>query len=172
MRLFGLILALSALGCQKLDRFDTTDGQAYCGSVVGAQFILTPPSEGGFQRTLLMRAEIDTNLLNTTPAWITTDDAKDGPCEPQPTFDEAPVRVTPEILEDSMSLMTFEDGRDHNLIGWAQSTCRGPMLTIVTLLETDEVEVRLLKPAPIPTVDGERDAFALFALKRAADCGF
>jgi hypothetical protein len=160
--------------CQSLARFDTQNGAAYCGSIVGAQFIRTPmESDVGFQRDLRLRLEIDTDHLTTVPGKITTDDAADGPCLPQATFEKANLRVTPEVVHDTLSTMTFEDGQVQNIVAWVDSTCRGPMLAIVSLVKNDHVDVRLLKPATGPPDTAKRDSFALFSLDRLENgCGF
>src|SRR5262245_57582772 len=70
-------------GCRTLDRFDTKDGDAYCGSIVNAGFVrdgFTPkPSE------LRMRVQIDTDNLQTAPGTLTTND--DDPNDPNPPDD-------------------------------------------------------------------------------------
>jgi hypothetical protein len=180
MRCFSTSAALAccALGCQSLDRFDTTKGGAYCGHIESSQFIWTPPApapappdEGGFDRRLRLKLELDTAHLNTVPGFLTTDDGDLGPCTPNKTFDRSSLRVTSEVVHDSLSLMTFEDGQVHNIISWVDSTCRGKMLAVVSLYSPDRVEVRLLKPAP-SNATSPGDAFALFPLTRADNgCG-
>lgn len=175
------ILAGLLFGCQSIDRFDTKNGSAYCGSIESSQFIWTPPApidsppdEGGFDRRLRLKLTLDTSLLDSTPGTITSDDSDVGPCHPtgHATFESAPLVVTPEVTRDSLSLMTFEDGQVHNVIAWVESTCRGRMLAVISLHNTDRVEVRLLKPAPNNSAS-PRDAFALFPLdRREAGCGF
>ncbi len=163
----------SLLGCQTIQQFDTTNGAAYCGSVVGGQFILTPDTEGGFAHDLRMRVEIDTANLTTVPGHLTTDDVA-GPCAPQPTFSHAALRVTKEMVPDSISTMSFEDGQVHNILAWVDSTCRGTMYSVTSLYKNDHVEVRLMKPAGA-AVNGvpQGDAFALFSLDRNDDgCGY
>jgi hypothetical protein len=168
----SVALAVCQLGCQSLDRFDTKDGAAYCGAIESSQFVWTIESEGGFSRLLRLKLELDTAALDTSPGKITTDDAADGPCKPSATFDHAALRVTPEVVRDSLSLMTFDDGQVHNVIAWVGSSCRGSMLSVVSLYKTDRVDVRILKPVT-PNATGERDAFALFPLdRREAGCGF
>jgi len=183
---FSTTLAVAVLGsgCQSLDRFDTKDGAAYCGAIESSQFIWTPPAptssppaEGGFDRRLRLKLEIDTTGLDTPsaahpPGKITSDDTDLGPCAPSSTFEAAALRVTPEVARDSLSLMTFEEGQVHNIIAWVDSKCRGTMLAIVSLYNSDRVDVRLLKPAPTGATD-RRDAFALFPLdRREGGCGF
>ena len=186
-------LAGFLFGCQSLDRFDTKQGAAYCGAIESSQFIWTPPApneppacttslpeEGGFDRRLRMRLELDTSALQTAapahpPARITTDDTDLCPCAPEATFQAAPLRVMSEVSRDSLSLMTFEDGQVRNIMGWVDSTCRGSMLAIVSLYNTDRVDVRILKAAPGSATGAtdHRDAFALFPLDRKdTGCGF
>ncbi|MBM4364312.1 MAG: hypothetical protein FJ104_16655 [Deltaproteobacteria bacterium] len=170
-RLFAAV-ALPTLGCESLGAFDTSGEAAYCGRSVDARFVRTPPAEGGFER-IRLRAELDPGALTTTPARLTTDDAADGPCAPLATLADAPVEVTPELVHDSLSLMTFEDGQAANVLGWVSSTCRGRMLAVVSLYAGgDRVDVRLLRPKD-PSVEGDRDAFVRFLLDRSrSGCGY
>src|SRR5258706_11075302 len=80
----GIALALSTLstiaiaygsaGCRTLDRFDTKDGEAYCGNMVrGGDF------RDGFVATntgpkLRLRVRIDTDNLTTAPGTLTSND--------------------------------------------------------------------------------------------------
>jgi len=179
--LLSCAFAGALFGCQNLDKFDTPNGAAYCGSIASAQFIRTVTSEGGFQRDLRLSLVLDTNHLTTVPGYITTDDKGEGdggdpeehPCGAHATFEHAKLEVTQEVVSDSLSMMTFEEGQVQNVIAWTRSTCRGPMLAIVSLLKNDHVDVRLLKPRAEKPSPGERDAFAFFPLSRSASgCGF
>lgn len=166
-----------SVGCNRLDRFDTSDDDAaYCGSIVSAQFVRTTASEGGFQRELRARLTIDTDFLTSTPARLSTDDAADGPCSPRATFENAVLRATPEVVHDPLSTLMFGESQEHNILGWAESVCRGPMFAVVSLLKSNDVELRLLKPVdpadPVASA-APRSAFALFKLqRRQGDCGF
>lgn len=158
------------LGCQKLDRFDTQGEAAYCGSIVSAQFIRTSETDGGFERNLRLHLELDADALTTAPGTLTSDDSETGPCTPMRTFETSPLVPTTEIYHDGLSMMNFDEGQEYNFFAWVGSTCRGPMLSIVSLLKNDEVEVRLLKP---PETQGAKPAFALFQLqRRSGGCGF
>lgn len=165
------VLCLCA-GCRDVDRFDTTGDDAFCGSIVDAQFVRTTTQEGGFERALRMRLEIDVEALTTVPGTVTTDDAADGPCSPLPTFDGAPLLATPEVQHDPISMLSLGESHEENLVTWVESTCRGPMLAVVSLLTSGDVEVRLLKPPEIGQ-DVARPGFALFELsRRREECGF
>src|SRR5260221_2314861 len=167
----ALVLAL-APACQSLDRFDTKKGAAYCGRLVDSQFVWTPDTQGGFDRQLRLRLQIDTSLLTTIPGKITSDDPK-GPCTPSPTFDRALLRVTPEIVGDALSTMTFADGQVHSIVAWVDSSCRGKVLAIVSLYKDNHVDVRLLRPGSESNDPEDRDAFALFSLERYENgCGY
>jgi len=159
-----------AVGCQSLDRFDTKGKAAYCGQVVDSKFVLTPTSEGGFDRQLRLKLQLDTSQLSSRPGSVTTDDADGGPCKGGPTFDDAELVVTTEVQNDPLSALTFEDGQVQNIVAWVESSCRGKMLGVVSLYKSNHVEVRLLKPGTSAT---SRDAFALFRLDRSENgCGF
>ena len=162
--------ALALFGCRDIDRFDTGDGDAYCGSIVTAPFVFE-----GFPVDLRLRLRIDTDRLDSIPGTISTDDAA-GACAPSAMFLEAPLLVTPDLMSDPLSTLEFGDGRDMNLIAWTQSTCQGPMLAVISLMKNDDVELRLLKPPGIPSAPGAEppaSGFALFPLTReSGSCGF
>jgi hypothetical protein len=175
-------IALS-VGCQRLEQYDTKGTAAYCGPIVIGQFVRTPEQFGGFNRDIRLRVEVDMDAATTAPATITSDDALDGPCAPRATFAGAKLRVTPEVVSDPLSTLTFEEGQVHNFIGWVDSTCRGTMMSVLSLYKNDRMEMRFLWPegaaARAAGPDGgvtnnqSRDGFALFTLKRYEQgCGY
>jgi hypothetical protein len=109
---------------------------------------------------------------------IATDDASSGLCSAAHgvLFDEAALRAIPELDHDPLSTLEFGDGRDYNFFAWADSTCQGTMLAVVSLMRNDDIEVRLLKPATLPPPEAQaadRPGFALFTLSRRDEgCGF
>jgi hypothetical protein len=167
--LLALFVPLST-GCRTLDRFDTRDGEAYCGSIVSAAFV-----RESFPVDMRLRMTLDTDHLSSVPGTLTSDDGQDPPCKPEPMLREAPMRVTEAMLHDPLSTFDFGTGRDHNFIAWVDSTCEGPMVAVVSLMRNDDVEVRLLKPSAPPDAGAEREpeGFALFHMTRQKDdCGF
>lgn len=153
----GLLLAS---GCQDLDRFDTGDGSAYCGSIVDASFV-----RQGFAQHTRMELRLDIDRLGTFPGRITTDDANDGACAPEPTFRQARLRTPAKLHADPLSLLSFGESREANLLAWVDSTCDGTYLSVVSLLKNDDVEVRLLRGDAGP--DGEEvGPFGVFHLSR------
>ncbi len=169
----ALPFVVLALSCQNLDRFDTKNGAAYCGAIVSGQFVRTTANAGGFDKALRLQLHLNAGSLSTAPGTITTDDAADGPCAPKATFADAKLRVTKEVVQDALSSLTFEDGQIENVVAWVDSTCRGPMLSVVSLYKDDRVEVRLLRAGDATSGGASEDAFALFPLSRSeTGCSF
>jgi len=198
----GLVLALLGLSaCTSLDRFDTDAGGAYCGPMVGSPAFHEGILPEGVPPTLRLGMTLDVDALRertsraygnaetgarseTRPAdtvivgRFTTDDATDGLCAAGGTvlFDNAPLRAIPELDHDPLSTLEFGEGHDYDFFGWVDSTCQGTMLTVVSLMRNDAIEVRVLKPAAMPSADAQADrrpGFALFNLSRKDEgCGF
>lgn len=165
-------------GCRSIDRFDTDGDQAYCGSLVGAPLFHEGFVPANKPPALALRLTLDTSALTTRPGTITSNDAEQGLCSEsdQPLFAGASLRAIPEILHDTLSQADLGDGHEHDFFAWADSTCQGTMLAIVSLLKNGAVEVRLLKPAADPPPNAGPDqqpGFALFYLERSErGCGF
>lgn len=168
--LCGLAGVLSA-SCKDLTRYDTHAGEAYCGNIVGAEFIRTPERAGGFSQELRVRVTLDTGKLESQPGTISSNDLS-GPCAPEATFVDAALIPIQELSSDPLSQLSFGDGRDFNFLAWVESTCRGPMLAVVSLMNDEVLELRLLK-SPSPTESGPRPGFALFRTRLSSgSCGF
>lgn len=185
------LLGAVTLGCSSLDRFDTSGDAAFCGELVRPgrfQGGLLP--DGVYPPTLSLHLELEPSRLTTRATeqgppephvvvgTITTDDADRGLCKDtgRPLFKGAPLRTIPELDHDQLRLLDFGEGRDHTFMAWVDSTCQGTMLAIVSLMRNDSVEMRLLKPAPLPPPDADpsrRPGFGVFYLHRDEDgCGF
>jgi hypothetical protein len=172
----ALLATVALLGCRDLERFDTADGEAYCGQLVPAPFQTgflpddAEPAEFG------MRLEFDIRGLAHNPGTLSTDDDEQGICAPSPLFDETRMRSVSEAFHDPISALEFGDGRERNVLFWADSSCSGTLLGVLSLMRDDSIEVRLFKPAPEPSLDtpsAERPGFAEFHLtRRRGDCGF
>jgi hypothetical protein len=172
-----MVLAVLVPGCQGLDRFDTKPGESYCGALVSAPVFHAGLVPTGAPPSLRLRLELDTGKLTTAPGMLTSDDAERGLCAPRALFEGAPMRAIPELTHDALSFMEFGEGRDHNYMTWVDSSCQGTMLAVVSLMRDDSVEVRLLKPAPLPGADAgpdSRPGFGLFVLRRRTteSCSF
>ncbi|MDF3066858.1 MAG: hypothetical protein K0R38_2459 [Polyangiaceae bacterium] len=184
-RIFLALFALPALSCRNLDRFDTGEKGAFCGDLVSG-----PSFHDGFVPDLspaLLRVgmTLDTSKLSTysedkatRPAFLTSNDRASGLCAEydQALFENAPLRSIPQVDHDSIASMSFGEGHDTDFFAYVDSTCQGTMLAVVSLLRKGDVELRLFKPAPLPSEDADaahRPGFALFYLhKNEEGCGF
>ncbi len=170
------LLGLATLGCRDLERFDTHGDEAYCGEMVGAPFHEGFLPENANPPVIGMRLTFDIGGLATSPGTVTTDDAEQGPCAPAPLFEETRLRSVREAFHDPVSQLEFGDGRDQNLLVWADSTCQGTLLGVVSLMRDDSIEMRFFKPAGEPddeTPKAERPGFAQWKLSRhRRGCGF
>lgn len=172
----ALALALCSLSCRSLDRFDTTGDPAFCGELVSG-----PSFHDGFiaknqPQQLGLKLELDTRQLGgfadnkaALPGRLTSDDADAGLCADRALFEDAQMRTIPQVYHDSLSTLSFGEGHDEDFFAWVDSSCQGTMLSLVSLLRSGNVEVRLFKPAAF--ADGEvdpdkRSGYALFYLIR------
>jgi hypothetical protein len=170
------------LGCQDLDRFDTAEGEVYCGALVDSEFAHegfvpnTPPVEQleDPEGQIWMEMTFDSTRLSTSPGKISTTDAEHGICAPLPLFDDVSIRMMSEAFHDPISQLEFGSGRDYNALTWLDTTCAGTVVGVLSLMKDDRVEVRLLKPRSAPDAATEavdRPGFALFVLrKRRTEC--
>jgi hypothetical protein len=149
------------VACRDLERFDTGETGAYCGNIVDSDF-----ARSGFSPGLGLRLTLDVDALTVAPGFLSSSDAADGPCSPEPLFEAAALEVTPEIVADPLSLLAFGPNRDHNFVAWARSTCQGSVLAVVSLMHEGSVEVRLLSHTASGPQGG---SFGLFQLQRE-DC--
>jgi hypothetical protein len=162
------LLALWGIGCdQNIDRFDTTQGDAFCGRIVGGPFV-----REGFDRQLQLQLHLDMAQLNTVPGDISTDDSDIGACAPKPLFSSARLRAPKKLESDALSAFTFEDSSLMNLLTWVDSNCDGTYLAVVSLMRDEHVEVRLLRGA-LDERGNEAGPFGVFKLQRAqGSCNF
>jgi hypothetical protein len=163
----GLAVAGPVLGCDDLERFDNSDGSAYCGNVVAADFV-----REGFAHLPRLQLQLDTDSLHDFPGTISSDDARDGACQPRATFEAARLRTSVKLQADPLSQLQFGEQREMNLVTWVDSTCDGTYLAVVSLLRDDGVEVRLMR-SQADEQGREAGPFGLFKLVRHDDeCGF
>jgi hypothetical protein len=150
------ILVVAGLGCRDLERFDTGETGAYCGTIIDGSF-----TRRGFAEGLVLRLTLDIDALATAPGTLTTGDADTGSCSPLPEFDHAPLIVTPEVFADPLSQIEFGSTREHNFVAWVDSTCQGSALAVVSLMHTGDVEVRLLRRGLDRAAPGHLGVFQL-----------
>jgi len=186
VRLLGALGALTVVGCHSLDNFDTKPGYAYCGTIPANPLFQTGFVPDGTPPSLEIALTLDTGKLASQastddagrelslasqPGILSSNDAGTGLCGEQPLFQDAPIRTIPELDHDALSTLTFGEGHEHDFFVWVDSTCLGTMLAVVSLIKNDQVEMRLFKPARLPSPDttpssAEKPGFAVFHLDR------
>jgi hypothetical protein len=153
------VLALAGVtGCRDLSGFSTTDGDRYENAVVDAGFVLA-----GLQPGTTGCLTIDADHLQDVPGAISTSDG---------LFHRTPLRPIPQIWHDPLSTFSFGEGRLKNLMYIATSSAGDDVLVVVSLMQSGDVEVRLLRGAPglpeeagSPPISGG-NLFAVFDLTR------
>jgi hypothetical protein len=153
----GLSAIASTVSCRDLSGFSTVGNSSYQCAVVGAGFVLA-----GIGMNTNMCLTIDTEHLEDAPGAVSTDDG---------TFKQVPLRPIPQIWHDPLSTLSFGEGRLKNLIYVASTTGGDDVFTVISLMQSGNVEVRLLRGAPSVSVDGGPAAtggnvFAVFELSR------
>jgi hypothetical protein len=158
---------LNALGCRDLSGFTTSHGDSYQGSVVAGDFV-----RAGVPAGTRLCLTLDTDHLQDGPGALWTDDGR---------FHAAPFRPIPQIWHDPLSTLSFGDGRLKNLVYVVRATTTfgdgdgDDVLAVVSLMQSGDVEVRLLRGAPpVPGGDGGAsgggaaggNVFAVFDLTR------
>jgi len=168
-RVMRVVVAVAALlgsiaGCRDISGFTTGTGNSYQGSVVAADFVLA-----GVGATTNLCLTIDTDRLQDTPGNLSTDDGR---------FHAVPMRTIPQIWQDPLSTLSFGEGRLKNLVYVATASTPfadgngNDVLVVVSLMQSGEIEVRLLRGAPGAAVDAAPSSggnlFAVFDLQREA----
>jgi len=161
----AVTLAFALQGCKDISRFGTGPGESYCGQIVPGGFV-----RQGFAPGVRLRLHLDTDRLQEGPGDLSTDDG---------LFEDTPLRPIPQLAHDSLSTLNFGEGRVRNLLFAAQPTAGAASYVIISLLENESVEVRVLRgapplegEAPTPTEHGH-ELFGVFPLVRQeGTCGF
>lgn len=156
--------------CRDDSRFSSR-GDRFEGSVVKGSFV-----RSGVAEDVKMCLSLDTDRLQDAPGFITTSDGR---------FRQAPLRPIPQIWHDPLSTLDFGDGRVQNLVYAASPLPNDAgaaetqdVMVILSLMQSDHIEVRLLRGAPQgdagPPPPGTASAlFGVFNLNREkGPCAF
>jgi hypothetical protein len=157
-----LALVAGIFGCKNVSKFTAQNGERYEGQVATGSFVRAGTAEG-----VRMCLTLDGDHLQDAPGTIMTSDGR---------FRGVALRPIPQIWHDPLSTLKFGDGRVQNLVYVMTPTTPGEAdaMVVVSLMESDAVEVRLLRGAP--TVDAGasgNEIFAVFHLERqTGSCAF
>jgi hypothetical protein len=163
----GTGTAAMASGCRDVSRFSSHNDH-FQGSVVKGSFV-----RAGIAEDSRMCLTLDTDHLQDRPGILWTSDGR---------FNQAPLRPIPQIWHDPLSTLSFGAGRIQNLIYVATPASDAgdviDILVIVSLMQSDSVEVRLLRGAPQADAGatGPNGADALFGIfnldREPGSCAF
>ncbi len=167
---FALAVPVFLAACSDLSGFSTA-GDRYQGAIVSADFV-----RAGIGSTTSLCLTLDTNHLQDGPGAVWTSDG---------LFSAVALRPIPQIWHDPLSTLSFGEGRLKNLVYVAAASQpfadgNGPdVFVVVSLMQSGNVEVRLLRGAPGLGPDGAASAgagsnlFAVFSLSRqSGPCSF
>ncbi len=159
----AVVAATSA--CRDLSGFSTTDGDRYENAVIDAGFVLA-----GLHPNTTLCLTIDTDHLQDAPGAISTDDG---------LFHKVPLRPIPQLWHDPLSTFSFGEGRLKNLLYVATASTGDDVFVVVSLMQSGDVEVRLLRGAPSLPADGGLattsggNLFAVFDLgRKSGPCSY
>ncbi|HEY6460891.1 MAG TPA: hypothetical protein VIY73_12095 [Polyangiaceae bacterium] len=168
--LCAAVCAAALPACRDLSSFSTGSG-SYAGQVVGANFVLA-----GVDPSTSLCLTLDTGHLQDTPGSVSTSDGR---------FSGAPLRTIPQIWQDPLSTLTFGEGRVKNLVYVVSATTPfadgngNDVFFVLSLMQSGDVEVRMMRGAPGVAVDGGTapstggNLFAVFDLsKSSSPCSY
>lgn len=160
----GLLCGMPLMACRNIDGFSTASGGHYEGPIVGASFV-----RSGLGATVTMCLLIDTDHLQDTPGSISTDDG---------LFQMTTLRPIPQLWQDPLSTFNFGEGRIQNVLYAARGNAsdaspEGDVMVVISFMVAGDIEVRLLRGAPLSPADSGAPAdptnlFGVFALNRAS----
>jgi hypothetical protein len=162
VRLEALVL-IAGMGCRDVSRF-TTSGDHYEGSAVQGDFV-----RAGVEANTQLCLTLDADRLQDSPGAMSTNDGR---------FHTAPLRPIPQIWHDPLSTLSFGEGRVRNVVYVAAATTHfddgngDDVLVVLSLMQSGNVEVRLIRGAPgLPTdaaaaASPKGNVFAVFDLSR------
>jgi hypothetical protein len=134
-RCLAVALASALAACEHPGRYSTGKGSLE-GIVEGSDFV-----RAGFAVGTRVCLELDTRKLQEKPGTISLSDGR---------LARTALRPIPALASDTLSNLSFADGQVRNLVFAVRERSSTPrdVLAIVSLLDDDRVELRLLDGAP------------------------
>ena len=164
LALCGSCAAGLVTGCRDLSRFSSKGGR-FEGVVVVGNFV-----RSGVGADVKICVTLDTDRLQDAPGTVRTSDGR---------FGGTKLRPIPQIWHDPLSTLSFGDGRVQNLLYVAAPESEPQdVLVVLSLMQSDHIEVRLVRGAPQtdagPPPEGASPAlFGVFDLARQeGPCSF
>lgn len=153
------LAALAAAQCKNVRQYSTGAEERYEGGVVKGNFV-----RSGVGEDAKLCLSLDADRLSDAPGTLTSSDGR---------FKATPLRPVPQFFHDPISTLSFGEGRTRNIVYAAQAGDGQDVFAVLSLMESGDVEVRLLRGAPGADA-GPAPVFAVFLLKRekGAACSF
>jgi hypothetical protein len=150
-----LLLLAWPLACNDVTSYSNR-GDHYEGQIVQGAYI-----RAGFGADVSMYLTFDGARFQepSGPGSITTNDGR---------FRAGALRPIPQEWHDTISLMSFGEGRVKSMI-YAVAPARpeeADALAVVSLMKDEAIEVRLIRSAPGRTMPGDEPMFGVFRLER------
>ena len=160
-RVLIFLFAPFGVACTNIGDFNTEAGECYEGTIAGADYVRSSTFEDDVGLSLTL--DIDTLIAGELSGGgrITTDDGR---------FQAAPIAQLQQLSHDSLSLFQFPGGRVRNFLTFASPTDGMPATVVISLMENDAVEVRILRPDPLPDDEIDEALFGVFRLLRREGC--
>ena len=159
-----MLVAIVMLGaCRDVQRFSTA-GDHFEGTVVGGSFV-----RSGIVENTRVCLTLDTEHLQDTPGALSSSDGR---------FHATALRPIPQLWHDPLSTLSFGEDRIRNMVyavaPVAEAGSSEDILAIVSLMQSNGVELRLLRGAPVADAGPPSNAiFGVFTLERkGGTCSF
>jgi len=168
MRSIPISIFLLCAACTDVGSFSTELGECYRGLVVDASFV-----RAGFEPGVKLSLTLNTDALadgRGTAGVLWTSDG---------IFDDAIIGQMEQLAHDSLSQFQFPQGRIRNYLVYVMASDGAPATVVISLMENEEIEVRVMRPKIDLCEDDDEDCddngspptlFGVFRLSREAGC--
>jgi len=154
--------------CTDVGSFSTEVGECYRGTIEDASFV-----RAGFETGVKLSLTLDTDALADGRGSAGVLWTSDG------IFDDATISQMEQLAHDSLSLFQFPQGRIRNYLLYVPASDGAPATVVISLMENEEVEVRIMRPKIDLCEEGDEDCdnsgsppalFGVFKLLRETGC--
>jgi len=149
---------LAGVSCRNVSRFSTGSGH-YEGAVVSGDFVrFNVPDQTRMCLTL------DVDHFQDTPGIVSSSDGR---------FTATALRQIPQIWHDPLSTLSFGEGRERNMVYMLAPQASDPLeqadvTVFLSLMDSGDVEVRLVRGAPPSKAGAPSAIFGVFVLTQAS----
>jgi hypothetical protein len=158
---------LACASCTDIGTFTTDPGECYRGEVVEAEFVRT-----GFADHVQLSLTLNTDALAEGAGSAGTLSTSDQ------IFLSSAISQMEELAHDTLSQFQFPGGRIRNYLVYVMATDGAPAMMVISLMEDEHVEVRIMRPEMDPCMGLDEDCdiepieplFGVFRLSLDTSC--